>query len=152
MFSYVICFNIIKVMSRLQLKSKPHSSATAIYDDSTFETGRINLNGDVDGVGIFIGSTQSLIGDLTEGITTSGGALLVNGGVLIDDHLYVEAGISTNGDVQIGMTGSDSQTLTLGLPIDDKAWRMVKLDETIRWEKFNSITQQWDLMIRFSEC
>lgn len=141
-------------MPKLQLKTKPHSSATAIYDNSVFETGRITLNGDSNGIGIFIGSSQSLgiTGDFTQGITYNTASLMVNGGAFIDEHLYVNSGISTNGDIQIGMSGSDTQTLTMGLPLDDKAWRMRKVDETIRWEKFDTTSGQWDLMIRFSEC
>ena len=134
-------------MPTLQLKTKPYSSSTGIYDNSVFQTGRITLNGDSNGVGIIIGTSQplSLDGDFTQGIT-------YNTGALIEDHLYVDAGISTNGDVQIGMTGSEEQIVTLGLPFDDKAWRMRKLDETIRWEKYDTTSQQWELMIRFSEC
>ncbi len=141
-------------MPILQLKKAPFSSASAIYDDSVFQTGRINLKGDLDGVGIFIGSTQSLTheNDLTLGVTYNDAALLVAGGVLIDDHLYVESGITTNGNIQVGMTGSDEQLITLGMPIDNNAWRMRKLDDTIRWEKFNTTSGEWDLMIRFSEC
>lgn len=141
-------------MSKLQLKKPPYSSASGIYNDSVFETGRIKLNGDLNGIGIFIGSTQALTheNDLTTGVTNNNASLLVAGGVLIEDHLYVDAGITTNGDIQIGMTGSEEQILTMGMPIDDKAWRMRKLDETIRWEKFNTISGEWDLMIRFSEC
>lgn len=141
-------------MPILQLKKPPYSSASGIYDDSVFQTGRINLKGDLDGVGIFIGSTQSLTiyNDLRLGVTYNDAALLVAGGVLIDDHLYVESGITTNGNIQVGMTGSNEQVLTFGPPVDDKAWRMKKLDETIRWEKFNSTSGEWDLMIRFSEC
>jgi hypothetical protein len=141
-------------MPRLQLKTKPHSSATGIYDNSVFETGRITLNGDPNGIGIFIGSTEalSITGVYTEGVTYNTAALMVAGGAMIDDHLYVDAGISTNGDIQIGMTGSEEQILSLGLPFDDKAWRMYKLDETIRWEKYDTASQQWELMIRFSKC
>lgn len=138
-------------MSRkLQLKTNPHSTGSAIYDNSIFETGRINLNGDLNGVGIYIGSTQVLDGDLS-GITTTSGALLVNGGVFIEDHLYVKSGITTNGDIQIGSTNSETQTITMG-PLNDKSWRMRKIGETIQWEKFNENSSEWDLMIRFSEC
>ena len=141
-------------MARLQLKTKPHSSATAIYDNSVFETGMIRFNGDSNGVGIIVGTSEplSITGIYTEGITYNTAALLVNGGAFIDDHLYVDAGISTNGNIQIGMTGSNEQILSLGLPFDDKAWRMYKLDETIRWEKYDTTSQQWELMIRFSKC
>jgi len=139
-------------MAKLQLKTKPHSSATAIYDNSVFTTGRVNFQGDDNGIGVFIGTSQALTGDFTQGITYTTGALLVNGGVFIDNYLYVESGITTNGDIQIGATGSETQTLTMGAPIDDKAWRMRKVDETIRWEKFNTTLDEWELMIRFSEC
>lgn len=139
-------------MPTLQLKTKPYSSATGIYDNSTFTTGRINLQGDNLGTGIFINSTEPLSGDYTLGVTYASGALLVDGGVFIEDKLYVESGITTNGDIQIGITGSNIQTLTMGLPFDDKTWRMRKVDETIRWEKYDSLTQSWELMIRFSKC
>lgn len=143
-------------MAILQLKTKPYSSSSAIYDNSVFQTGRINLQGDQNGsgVGIFIESTLplSVTGDLTQGVTYNSASLLVNGGVFIEDYLYVNSGITTNGDIQIGVTNSDTQTLTMGLPVDNKAWRMRKVDETIRWEKFNISSGEWDLMIRFSEC
>ena len=141
-------------MPKLQLKRKPHSTASGIYDNSVFQTGRINLQGDGDGIGIFIGSTQALTheNDLRTGITYNDAALLVNGGVLFGDDLYVEEGITTNGNLQIGMSGSAEQIVSLGLPVNDMAWRMRKLDETIRWEKFNMSSGEWDLMIRFSEC
>ena len=139
-------------MPKLQLKTKPHSSATAIYDNSVFQTGRINLNGDNNGIGIFIGTSQALSGDLTLGATYINAGLIVNGGAFIGEDLFVESDISTQGDIQIGLTGSDEQILSLGLPNDDKAWRMRKLDETIRWEKFNATSSEWELMVRFSEC
>ena len=139
-------------MPTLQLKRKPHSTASGIYDNSVFQTGRINLQGDNAGVGIFIGSTQALDGDLTLGVTYINASLLVAGGVYIEDHLYVEQGITTNGTLQLGITNSDEQIISMGLPVDDKAWRMRKLDETIRWEKYNTSSMEWDLMIRFSEC
>ena len=125
-------------MPKLQLKTKPHSSATAIYDNSTFETGRININGDLDGIGIFIGSTQSISGDISLGITYIDASLVVSGGAFFNDNLYVESGITSNEQVQLG--------------IDDDAWRMRKVNDTIRWEKYNTTLNDWELMIRFSEC
>ena len=125
-------------MPQLQLKTKPHSSATAIYDNSTFETGRININGDLDGIGIFIGSTQSISGDISLGITYIDASLVVSGGAFFNDNLYVESGITSNEQVQLG--------------IDDDAWRMRKVNDTIRWEKYNTTLNDWELMIRFSEC
>ncbi len=135
----------------LQLKKNPYSSASGIYDNSIFETGRIILNGVNNGIGLFIGSTQTLTheNNLTLGVSYNSASLMVAGDVLIDKYLYVESGITTNGDIQIGMTGSTEQNLTLGL---DNPWRMKKINDTIRWEKFNSLSQEWDLMIRFSEC
>lgn len=135
--------------SRLQLKAKPHSSSTAIYHDSVFETGQITLHGNGSGNGIFIDTSQDLIVNLSNGITSSSGGLLVNGGVLIDNELYVDNDITTNGNIQIG-TGTSEQILTMGTSGD--AWRMKKINETIRWEKYNSGLGIWELMIRFSEC
>ena len=73
-------------MPTLQLKTKPYSSSTGIYDNSVFETGRITLNGDGNGIGIFIDSNLSLTheNDLTLGVTYNNTALLVSQYFFID--------------------------------------------------------------------
>lgn len=137
----------------LQLKTKPFSSASGIYSNSVFETGSITLHGNTNGIGIFIDSGQDVIGDLVSGITyITHGALIVKGGVYMNNELYVNSDLTTNGNIQIGATFNTEQTLTMGITNTNDSWRMKKIDNTIRWEKFNTDINDWELMIRFSEC
>jgi hypothetical protein len=152
-------------MSIPQLIVGPHNSSSLIFSDSIFESAQITLLG-VSGIALDIksGSIQSLGGmelagnakilsvndvSLTGGITA---ALVVDGGVYIDKHLYVNNNISLAGDLEVGITGELSSSMYIGAQNDINSWKFTRVDGGLYVYKWTGASYQLYMKLEDSVC
>jgi len=147
-----------------QLITGPYDPASLILSDSTFETAQITLSG-VSGIALNITDTSNtsissmggilLAGDsnitstsdvsLDMGITA---ALVVDGGVYIDKKLYVNDTICLSGDIEIGITGGETDSsIFLGAENDINSWKFIREGGILNIYKWDTILNNYELML-----
>ena len=130
---------IMPISGTPQLIVGPYDSSSLIFSDSSFESAKITLNDGLIITGTDPDSINTLGGILAAGpvhvsssidVSFDGGitgALVVDGGVYIEEKLFVNDSICLTGDLEVGTTGGESSSsIYLGAKDDPDSWKFTR--------------------------